>query len=91
LQSVYRQTGILPEELTYECPKLFNYLWIFFSNLSSVRSSNGYFANPLSYTEIKAWSELMVINLHPEEVRILRIMDNQFLIYQAKQAKKKAN
>jgi hypothetical protein len=40
---------------------------------------NGFGANPISFSEMKAWCELNEIVLSPWEVKTLRKMDTQFI------------
>ncbi len=58
-------------------------MWEYFEQLHAGRSSNGYSANPISYLEIKAWSDLTGIRLSSFDLRAIRSMDNTFLVYAA--------
>lgn len=55
------------------------YLWQIFWDISSGRGSNGWGPNPLSFSEIKAWSELQDIPLVPWEVTAIKAMDGAYL------------
>lgn len=82
LQSVYRQTGVLPAELenAVEVPATLEYLWNWFLELHRARGSNGYGPDSLSYTEILAWSTLTGRIIEPWEVQILKDIDTSYLI-----------
>lgn len=89
-KSIWRQTGEKPKELENQCPEAFQYLWDYFDQLNGARTSNGFGANPLSYSEIQCWRSLMDIDLTPNEVTILKYLDNEWLVHQGKQAQKRA-
>lgn len=50
------------------------YLWEWFMDLHNSRPS-GFGLSPISYTELKAWTELTKIKPTPWEVQVLRRMD----------------
>lgn len=56
-------------------PKLLGYLWVWFCELSSARTSNGYRLNPITFPEIDAWTRLMGVRPTPWETSVLRRMD----------------
>lgn len=58
-----------------ELPVLFIDVWGWFLELHSTRGSNGFGLNPISYSEIKAWSELTGRNPSPEDVRLIKMLD----------------
>ncbi len=60
-------------------PQCLEYLLTWFSDLSAARSSNGFSANPISYTEMQAWAELTGIRPTPFEVECLRALDRALL------------
>lgn len=62
----------LPDELAY--------LWGWFGQLESARSSNGYGPNPLTYAEIKAWAALTGARPAPWEVGLLKRLDAVYLV-----------
>jgi hypothetical protein len=72
VERVYRRRD---ERLHVEPPAALGYLWEWFIELSSSRQ--GLVA--LSYSEIRAWSVLTGRRVGPEEVAILKRMDNLFL------------
>lgn len=91
LESVWRQTRVMPEGLnTPQCPIEVAYLWAWFIGLSQKRTSNGFGPNPISDAEIIAWSSLRRITLTPFDIDAINALDDVFMTYQAKQQKKAA-
>lgn len=65
-------------------------VWSYFSQLHNARTSNGFGANPISYSEISAWNELTDSGITPFEVKIIKRLDIAYLNHQAsKQSKDK--
>lgn len=60
------------------------YIWDWFIELNSQRTSNGYGANPIQYIDIQAWSTLTKKNITAWEVKAIRYMDNIWLSETAK-------
>lgn len=56
-------------------PKFAAYLWVWFCELSGARTSNGYGANPITFPDIAAWSQVMGLRPTPWEVSVIRRMD----------------
>jgi hypothetical protein len=54
-------------------------MWVWFCELSSARSSNGYGLNPITFPEIDAWTRLMGVRPTPWETSVLRRMDTAVL------------
>jgi hypothetical protein len=71
---------------TPEPPRLLGYLWVWFCELSSARSSNGYGLNPITFPEIYAWTRLMGVRPTPWETSVLRRMDAAVLSVLNKQS-----
>lgn len=70
-----------------QCPPLppaMNYLWSVFLRLANRRSSNGFGANPIPWTEIEAFSRLTRTRLTPWEVEIVEMLDNLYRIEQSR-------
>lgn len=90
LLSVQRQTKKTPVELQNltELPESCYSIWGHFLALDSKRSSNGYGANPLSYSDIKAYFDLIQETVEPCEVRLINTLDRTLLDVYAKQAEK---
>lgn len=72
-------------------PEVFSLVWKDFRNLDSARTSNGYSANPISFTEIEAYCRTMQIELQPWEIEIIKIFDITVLKLQADQIEKSRN
>jgi hypothetical protein len=71
-------------------PESYDYCWTWFDKeLSRTRSSNEFGKNPISYSEIYAWSRLTNIELTPLEVSIIVGLDNAYLTIQAEQIAKR--
>jgi len=54
------------------------YIWEWFMDLANSRQS-GFGISPISYSELKAWSELSSTYLYTWEVSIIRRMDQCFI------------
>lgn len=91
LEAVARQTGEIPQELQQmketPCPDALAHVWLMFLDLHRARSSNGFGANAISYTELAAWSAMNAVNVSPYEIGALRELDGMWMAAQAKQAK----
>ena len=61
-------------------------LWSHFITLDSTRSSNGYSSNPLSFSEIKAYFDILREVPEVWEVQLIRRLDQTLLEVYAKQA-----
>lgn len=61
-------------------------VWGHFLALDSTRTSNGYGANPLSFTDIKSYFELIQETPEPHEVKLINTLDRTILEVYAKQA-----
>lgn len=90
LESVWRQTGHKPKELEElkVMPEVFSALWEDFINLNNTRTSNGFGANAISYTELQAYYSLNQIPVQPWEIQVLRYFDNVVLNVYARQIEK---
>jgi hypothetical protein len=89
LESVYRQTGIKPRELTeiVTLPESYRYCWEDYQRLSSTRPS-GFGVSPITYTEIASYFNLMGVVPEEWEVQIIRAFDNCALSEYAKSQEK---
>lgn len=90
LLSVQKQLGFTPKELQNlkELPLQYKYVWEDFLILSSSRPA-GFGISPISFSEIKAYSDLNGIDLEPWEVQVIKLFDNKALVhYSKKQANK---
>jgi len=65
-------------------PYCLEHIWHWFWELNSARNET----SPISYNEIKAWSELKDTEIRRSEVTILKHLDNKYLHYINKQREK---
>lgn len=89
LEQIWAQTGKKPQGL--EClkiPECLEYLWKWFEELNTSRSSNGFGPNPISFGEIKAWRDLNKLYIRPWEVSALKAMDDVLLNFRRENIKK---
>lgn len=78
--AAFRQRGFVPEHLrSLPIPTGTEYLWEWFNELQGARTSNGFGANPITYTEMAAWATLSGRDLEPFEVRLLKDLDLLYL------------
>ncbi len=63
-------------------------IWSIFLDLNATRGSNGWGPNPISYSEIEAWSRLHREPVRQHELDILRAMDAAYLEYATQHASK---
>lgn len=91
MQQVYEATGVKPAALENapECPETLEYIWQFFKELETGRSSGGMSVNPISYPDIDAWSRLKNIVLTPFEVDVIKMIDSVFFNHHFKKTKGK--
>lgn len=90
LNVAFNATGIKPEQLDVpELPESVAYIWGWFCDLNRTRTSNGYGANCLTYTEIKDWMYVTDIHLEPFELRAIMAIDVEYMNQSAKEASKK--
>jgi hypothetical protein len=69
-------------------PESLRKVWHYFIELCGARTSGMNGADPLSYSEIKAWNELTCSDITPEEVAIIKRLDAEYMSDQAKKSKK---
>ena len=72
-------------------PEVFSLVWKDFRSLDSARTSNGYGANPIGYSEVYAYCVVNQIELQPWEIEVLKIFDVTLLNLQAEQQRKETN
>lgn len=65
-------------------------LWSWFQELSETRMFSEVGPQPISFTEIDAWSRLNRISLSPYEVEVIRRLDSAQLVAMIEQREKKA-
>ncbi len=90
LNSVWRQTGRKPKELENlpELPQIFSEVWFWFLKLNNRRTSNGFGVNPLQYSEIKAYFELIQYTPLDWEIEMIEKFDSIALSEYEKQAER---
>lgn len=88
LNSVWRQTGVKPKELQElkELPESCTQVWKWFIDLNNSRSSNGYGVNPISYSDMKAYFDLIAIEVEDWELELIKRIDNEALKSYAEEA-----
>lgn len=96
LRSVVRQSGgrIVPPELLSKTPEPTRalYLWNYFAQVSKRRAHDGFSGTPqpLSYSEVEAWTRLNRVRLQTFEVDLLFGLDDVFLQVKAKEMLEKS-
>lgn len=76
LVAVWEATGHRPPELVdNHLPDAIAHVWGWFVELSRTRTSGAVAANPISYTEIAAWSALTGRRPDPFEVECIAAID----------------
>lgn len=55
------------------------YLWGWFIELNSQRTSNGFGGNPIQFVDIQAWASLTQRNPTPWEIKTIRRLDQVWL------------
>jgi hypothetical protein len=75
--AVERATGRKAEHP--ELPTALRYLWNHFILLHKARGSNGFGPNPLAWSEIRAYCELMQARLDPWEIEAIKVVDDEYL------------
>lgn len=68
-----------------EIPHCLRHIWDWFWDLNASRHE----VSPLSYQEIKAWSELTYTCIRAEEVTILKYLDYKYIRYVNEKREKK--
>jgi hypothetical protein len=71
---------VVPELDGPPCPVELAYLLEWFLELAAARGSSGFAPSPISFGEIAAWARLMRIRPSPNEVGVLRRLDQAFLL-----------
>lgn len=88
LESVWRQTGKLPEGLIpINCPDSVKYLWGYFLDMCKRRTSNGFGVNPITDEGVEAWARRRGLHLTRFEQRALDALEQLYLATRAKDKK----
>lgn len=86
LQSVARQTGVIPQELEpVPCPDQMLPLWGVFVELDGGRTGGALGANPLTWGDLQAFMACTGCALDSFDVAALRALDTKFLAMSAVQ------
>lgn len=67
------------------------HVWRWFLDLHNTRSSNGFTVNPISYTEIKSYMDLINIEPYEWEIDLIKKFDSEALKAYAKEAERQKN
>lgn len=80
LESLYRQTGVCPEQLNVDpIPQELIYLWNWWAQLEKTRMPSMSGISSITYTEIDSWARLSNIKLTAFEVKCLIALDTVFV------------
>lgn len=89
--AILKATGQVPEEYkSLPMPSVLQHIWPWFMELSRSRSSGGFGPNPVSYQEIRAWSELTGVRPDNIEVQCIQALDLTYLSVQAEEIRKRS-
>lgn len=88
LNSVWKQTGVKPKELEdlIELPESCAQVWKWFIDLNNSRTSNGFGVNPITYSDIKSYLDLINIEIEDWELNLIKKFDNEAMLSYAKEA-----
>lgn len=71
MQAVYNMTGVKPPELDVpDMPESLEYLWRYYIDLKN--------AGDVNFSTIKAFSDLMALDLQPFEVSLIMDFEKQY-------------
>ena len=62
-----------------DLPTALRYLWNHFIQLHNGRGGNGFGPNPIAWSEIRAYCDVMRVQLDPWEVEAIKAVDDVFL------------
>lgn len=76
-----KSTGRKPKELENptEFPKPLSHVWSFFLELHSARTAGFSGPNPITFSEMEAWSKLTHQPINPFDVAVIKQIDNTYL------------
>lgn len=72
---MWRQTGVKPEQLNNDLPEELRYLWHWFIELHNSRGAGLAGLDPISYSEIEAWSRLTGNEPETWEIQAIKRID----------------
>jgi hypothetical protein len=83
-------TGVVPKELQnlVELPDSCRDVWVWFLELHNNRSSNGFTENPISFSDMHAYFNLIDVQPRRWEVDLIRMLDGAILEFMRKQQEK---
>ena len=80
LETVERQTGIRPKELNMpEFPDTLSLVWRIFIELSNSRSQGFSGGSPITYEQMKAYTEITGNTIGPAQAEIIQKLDREYL------------
>ena len=89
-ESIARQTGrVIPELDVKPLPFTCSEIWKWFMNLNQSRQS-GFGVNAISYSEMKAYFDLINVQPTEDELTLIRMLDNILLDIYNKEQKKES-
>lgn len=88
----YEATGILPEMLAEqpEAPRNGIHVWAWFLELHQARGGNGFGPSPISFRDLRDWTEMTRTRPEPWEVRAILKIDQAYLNAMADEMRKEA-
>lgn len=90
LEQVQKQTGRKLEQLEGpEFPTCMSYVWSVFLDLNNSRSMGEAGAQPITYQDIKAYTDLTHTALSPRDVNTIKLVDREYLSIMNASEKKK--
>ena len=92
LEMIQRNTGRTPPELQnlIELPESCYDVWSWFIELHNTRTSTGFGANPITYSDMHSFFALNCIQPEQWEIKLIRAMDNIVLEQIAKESARAA-
>lgn len=90
---VEKQLGRTPVELQnlIDLPESCVDIWSWFLDLHNNRGTNGFSENPISFSDMYAYFQLISVTPNPWEVVVLKKLDNIALKFMSKEAEKRNN
>jgi hypothetical protein len=89
LESVFKQTGIKPDQLQQlEFPECFRNEWVNFKRLRSRAGSNGFGLNPISWHDFESFMNVTRVVLSNDEIEVIEALDIMYINFQASLNKK---
>lgn len=71
-----------------ELPEEMCYVWEYFIRLNKKRTSSGFGVNPLTYSDMESFFRLNEIQVSPDEIQLIEILDDLMLEHYAKESEK---